>query len=383
SLKQAVEGNRMRLVTFVVLAIIVGTSRLALAQNCGGVERWAGKGGSGSRGSSVNLNAPIVATVPHLVRIQRPPIPAGETTRTNPELTVRTVDARLVMFKHEGGKSGDSDFHLVMSDDTLQFSTTSVLSEHSFVAEVVDPDCVSGRTGTVPFPSQFQTALTDVYNRFLAQFPNMVTDGSWNETNGVPVRVTGVEFFDRPHGQTGRALNGLEIHPIVDIVFNPSGITPTPTPTTLLQNPGFEAGATGWTATAGVITNDQNQPPHSGEFKAWLGGYGQVHTDRLSQRVTLPATATGISLSLFLRISTEEQTTTGQYDKLYVQVVGANNQTTTLRTFSNLQAGPEYHQYAFNLTPFRGQTVRIQLVGTEDNGGWTNFLVDDLAIVVQ
>src|SRR5262249_26360778 len=126
SLKQAVEGNRMRLVTFVVLAIIMGTSRLALAQNCGGVERWAVKVGSDSRASSINLNAPIVTTVHDLVRIQRPTIPADETTRTNPELTVRTVDARLVMFKHEGGKSGDSDFHLVMSDDTLQFSTTSV-----------------------------------------------------------------------------------------------------------------------------------------------------------------------------------------------------------------------------------------------------------------
>lgn len=375
------QEGAMRCLALVVLFSAAVMPRSVLAQTCGGIERWAVKVGSDPLATSIDLN-PISTTVFDLVRLQRPTLPSDNVTRTSSELSVRTVDARLVQFKHEGGKSGDSDFHLVMSDDTLQFSTTSV-SEHSFIAEVVDPDCVAGRDGTVPFPSQFQATLTDVYNRFVAQFPNMVTDGSWNETNGLPVRVTGVGFFDRAHGQTGRALNGLELHPLVDIVFNPGGMPPTPTPTGLLQNPDFEAGQTGWTATAGVITNDPNQPAHGGQFKAWLGGYGVVHTDRLSQQVIIPATATAVSLSFFLRISTEEQTTTQQYDKLVVQVIGANNQTTTLRTFSNLQAGPEYHQQTFNLTPFRGQTIRIQLVATEDNGSWTNFLVDDAAIVIQ
>jgi hypothetical protein len=366
------------------MVIAVGMPRAVQAQvTCGGTERWAVKVGSDPLASSIDLTTRVPTMVHDLVHLPRPTLPGDDVTRTSDEQTVRTIDARLVKFKHEGGKTGDSDFHLVMSDDTLQFSTTSTISEHSFIAEVVDPSCVAGRNGTVPFPSQFQDVLTDVYSRFIAQFPNMVTDGSWNETNGLPVRVTGIGFFDRPHEQTGRALNGLEIHPIVDIVFNPPGTTVTPTPTTLVQNGDFEAGATGWTTTPGVITNDQTQPPHGGQFKAWLGGYGVVHTDRLSQQVTLPATTTGVTFSLFLRISTEEQTTTQPYDKLVVQVVGSNNQTTTLATFSNLDAGPEYHQQVFNLTPFRGQTIRIVLVATEDNGSWTNFVVDDAAIVVE
>ena len=69
------------------------------------------------------------------------------------------------------------------------------------------------------------------------------------------MHYTGIGFFDRPHGQTGRALNGLELHPLLDIEFNPTGVTPTPTPAALLQNPGFESGNVGWTATAGIISN--------------------------------------------------------------------------------------------------------------------------------
>jgi len=35
------------------------------------------------------------------------------------------------------------------------------------------------------------------------------------------VSVTGVGFFDPIHGQEGVATNGIELHPILDIVFNP------------------------------------------------------------------------------------------------------------------------------------------------------------------
>lgn len=34
------------------------------------------------------------------------------------------------------------------------------------------------------------------------------------------VTITGVGFFDRNHGQEGVASNGIELHPILDIVFH-------------------------------------------------------------------------------------------------------------------------------------------------------------------
>jgi hypothetical protein len=54
-----------------------------------------------------------------------------------------------------------------------------------------------------------------------------------------------------------------------------------------------------------------------------------------------------------------------------------------LDTFSNLQKNDGYSLQSFNLTPFRGQTVTIQLVAVEDNGSMTSFLVDDFAVLTE
>src|SRR6266508_1430129 len=364
------------------LLLALAFPRLAAAQSCGGVERWAVKVGSDTAASSINITNRVPTTLHDLVPLFRPTLPTDDGTRLSQERTVRMVDARLVKFKMEAGKTGDADFHLVISDDTLQFSTTDV-SPHSFVAEIVNPDCVGGRHDQVQTPSQFQNQLVDVHAKFTNQFPNMDTDGSWNAAGGIPVRLTGIGFFDRPHGQTGRALNGLELHPLLDIDFSPGTMTVAPTPAGLLQNPGFESGNQGWTTSPDVISDDQNQPPHSGNAKAWLGGYGETHTDRLSQGVTLPATASGISLTFFLHVSTEEHTTTQSFDTLRVQVRRANGQVTTLKTSSNLQAQPGFSLQTVDLTSFRSQTVRIQLVATEDEGSMTSFIVDDVAIVIE
>ena len=197
------------------------------------------------------------------------------------------------------------------------------------------------------------------------------------------MRVTAVGFFDRDHGQTGRAPNGLELHPVLDIEFNQAGSTPFPTAGVALQNPGFESGNTGWTTTEGVISTDQNQPARTGTVKAWLGGYGETHTDRLSQSVTIPSTATAASLVFFLHITTEEQTTSQAFDKLTVQVRRSNGSITKLGTFSNLQKDSAYSLKSYDLTPFRGQTVQIQLVAVEDNGSMTSFIADDFAILIE
>jgi hypothetical protein len=127
-----------------------------------------------------------------------------DVTRSPQERTVYVVDARLVKFRAEAGKKGDSDFHLVISDDTLQFSSPTAISPHSFVAEVVDPTCVPGRLGNVPMRRRFQAHLTSVRDRFVQQFPNIDMTGGWNETNGLSVRLPGVGFFDRDHSQIGR-----------------------------------------------------------------------------------------------------------------------------------------------------------------------------------
>src|SRR6185369_17680032 len=90
--------------------------------------------------------------------------------------------------------------------------------------------------------------------------------------------------------------------------------TPTPTPpptgTELFANKGFESGNVTWVATAGVVTNSTGQTPRTGSFYAWLDGYGTTHTDTLYQQITIPSSATTVTLSFWLKINTAETTTT-------------------------------------------------------------------------
>ena len=170
------------------------------------------------------------------------------------------------------------------------------------------------------------------------------------------------------------------------------GPTPTPTPTPtpppggsqLLLNPGFESGAVSWVATAGVIDSSAGRPPRTGSWKAWLDGYGTTHTDSLYQTVTIPAGATTATLTFYIRIDSAETTTTIAYDRLQVQIRNTSNTVlATLATYSNLNENPTYVLKTFDLSAYRGQTIRIYFLGTEDSSLQTSFVIDDTALNVQ
>jgi hypothetical protein len=344
------------------------------------------------------------------------------------------------------------------------------------IAEIPLPGCVGAGS---PFASGISHAR--------AQFNAKFTATTSFQTTSTPVRVTGVGFFDFLHGQTGVAPNGIELHPVLDIIFNPTtsndftiaasgnvsvpqggsqtagistsvsgsfnsavslsisglpsgatgsfspasiaapgagsstltinagastptgtynltitgsggGITHTATITLtvtpsggtvsqqLIGNPGFENGSSNpapWTATSGVINNSSSEAPHSGQWDAWLDGYGTSHTDTLRQSVTIPANAMSATLSFWLHIDTDETTTTTAFDTLAVQV--RNNSGTvlaTLATYSNLNANTGFRQVSFNLLTYAGQSIQINLVGAEDSTLQTSFVMDDFALNV-
>lgn len=156
------------------------------------------------------------------------------------------------------------------------------------------------------------------------------------------------------------------------------GTDPTDPPTdppsgNLLTNPGFESGATGWSASSGVIDNSTSAPARSGSYKAWLNGYGTTRTDSLSQSVTLPAA--GKTLSFYLRVISSETTTTTAYDKLTIKIGS-----TTLATYSNLNETSSYTLKSFSLGAYAGRTVTLTFTGTEDSSLGTSFLIDDTSI---
>ncbi|MEW1912978.1 putative Ig domain-containing protein [Kitasatospora sp. NPDC085895] len=146
----------------------------------------------------------------------------------------------------------------------------------------------------------------------------------------------------------------------------------------LLGNPGFETGsATPWSATSGVIDNSSSEAAHSGSWKAWLDGYGSTHTDTLAQSVTIP-TGCQASLRFYLHIDTAETTTSTAYDKLTVKAGS-----TTLGTFSNLNAAAGYTLRSYDLSSFAGQTVTLTFTGTEDSSLQSSFVIDDATLNVS
>jgi serine protease len=150
------------------------------------------------------------------------------------------------------------------------------------------------------------------------------------------------------------------------------------TPTQLIVNGGFESGAaTPWTMSAGVLDSSTGEPAHSGSWKAWMDGYGSAHTDTISQAVTVPACATSGTLQFYLHIDTAETGSTA-YDKLTV-TVGS----TTVATFSNVNAAAGYVVHSYNVPVTGGSSVTVKFNGVEDASLQTSFVVDDVTFTAQ
>jgi hypothetical protein len=162
-----------------------------------GVERWSVKTGTDADVASVNLNNPVIQTISYMRGLTAPAtLPANN--RVPPtETTVFVIDATLTQYKLET----DSDYHLVIQDS----------AGNTMISEIPDPACVGAGS---PFANLIQSAR--------AQFDAKYSATTSFQTANIPVQLTGVGFFDFLHGQTGVAPNGIELHPVLDIQFNPS-----------------------------------------------------------------------------------------------------------------------------------------------------------------
>ena len=138
------------------------------------------------------------------------------------------------------------------------------------------------------------------------------------------------------------------------------------------------------TTSSGVITNASGESAHAGTYFAWLDGYGSATTDTLVQTVTVPATITTATLTFWLHIDTDETTTTTAYDTLTAQLqISSGSVLKTLATYSNLNKNTGYAQKSFDVSAYKGQTVKVYFKGVEDASLQTSFVIDDVSLKVQ
>ncbi|NUT50410.1 MAG: S8 family serine peptidase, partial [Saccharothrix sp.] len=139
-------------------------------------------------------------------------------------------------------------------------------------------------------------------------------------------------------------------------------------------NGGFESGTTGWsdgTWTIGAWTGEG--APRTGSRSSWIAGYGYTNTETLTQTVTVPAGCANTTLSLWLKISTEE------YEPEVFDTFTVQANSTTLATYTNLNPSG-YEVRTFNLGAFAGQTVTLSFTGAEDWSYQTSFVLDDVSV---
>ncbi|MFF7437379.1 S8 family serine peptidase [Streptomyces sp. NPDC008122] len=151
-----------------------------------------------------------------------------------------------------------------------------------------------------------------------------------------------------------------------------------------LVNPGFEDGASGWTASpASMITNDTaTYGPHTGQWYASLNGRGTTGLDRLSQTVHVPAGCGPTTLNYSLRVASSEGNTRA-WDFLRVQAWSAEGTLLgTLKTHTNIEQSADYVRHSVDLSQFADQDVMIRFLGTEDSSFPTSFLLDDITVDV-
>jgi hypothetical protein len=157
-----------------------------------GVERWQIKTLSDPERQLVNL-IPQATTVEALAALPRPRS-IGDRRSQPVEATTYQVDGYLAAWDNEA----DGDVHLVLAGLNNQRMT--------IVVEIPDPNCAgvcaSGLDG------QFASARKTL--EAILREPNTADQS-------MRVRVTGVGFFDRNHGQAGAAPNLIELHPVLSI----------------------------------------------------------------------------------------------------------------------------------------------------------------------
>jgi hypothetical protein len=166
-----------------------------------------------------------------------------------------------------------------------------------------------------------------------------------------------------------------------------SGLTLTGSYTTggggggeLVVNPGFETGTTPWVI-SGSASRSTGAYPHSGVAYSLIGGVNNAN-GTIYQQVAIPTTAAG-TFTFWLNVTSDETTTTTQYDRLFVEVRNtAGTLLATLATYSNLNkaAAGVYTQRSLSLAPYKGQTVRVQFRGTTDTTLITTFRIDDVSV---
>lgn len=175
----------------------VDLTPVASPRKCGrscGRDRWPVKTLSDPDRQRVNAE-PVVTTVESLAALPRPPY-RPQYERVSPtETTIFCIEG---MIYDPPQPQQDGDIHIVVAG--------LVDTNMTMVTEIPDPRCYRAcSSGFAQLYAQARAVLEDRLQYW--------------DTDTLRIRIIGVGFFDRDHGQWGAAPNFIELHPVLAIEF--------------------------------------------------------------------------------------------------------------------------------------------------------------------
>lgn len=146
---------------------------------------------------------------------------------------------------------------------------------------------------------------------------------------------------------------------------------------------GSADGRTGWTQ-ASTIGDPIIVSEASGGWYAYFAGYNDA-SDVIYRDIAIPADATLTYIQYYYYIKTNETSSKYIYDTLKVELLNpaTSARLGTVDAFSNLDAGKGWVLEQYDISAFRGQTVRLKFTASTDSGQSTAFYIADIAVMAS
>jgi len=292
--------------------------------------RWNVKTGQDPQAGQVNLGSVTPTTVGYLTSLPAQPSLPDNSRQSPTELTQYQVTGTIVDYSLEH----DNDYHVVIKDNS---------SSNVMITEIPDPACV-------PSSSPFAAMAANARGVFAANLGTAI---------GATVAIRGVGFFDSNTLTSNVAPNKIELHPVLDINFNPG--TPPPTDYfTVSASPGSVSVMQGRSATTSVTTQITSGSSQSVALSA--SGLPSGATASFSPNPVASGQASTMS------ISTSPSTPAGTYS---INVKGTGTSTTYTTSMSlTVTAGNDFSLSSSpgSMTVSQGQSGTTAITSAVTNG---------------